>query len=216
MIRTHGLLIVVALLIACSGGCAMAQGSGWYADISPMGMPPGGSGCIIGAYPSMHDGWDGWGPVSLQGRNSVFVLLYRQNGPGWTGPTGFYSDDPEAPIPYGGSKTWWDMCLWAQGYTVPGNTITVWINNVNRPFNLLGRLVIDYVPESLGWTGPMEYDLDLNQDYMIPLPVATVTDPLQGTRMHITVTYVPEPCSLVALGMGIVGLAAEMRGRRRR
>lgn len=214
MTRTHMLMPVVALLMACSAASATAQGTGWYTSIDPMGVPPGGGGLRIGAYPWAQDGYDGGSPVDLQGIGSAFLFLYRQNGPGWTGPTGFYAGDLEAPIPLGGSKTWSDMYLWAQGYTLPGNTITVWINNVNRPFTLLGRLVIDYVPESLGWTGPMEYDLDMNQDYTIPLPVATVTDPLRGTRMHITVTYVPEPCSLVALGMGLVGLAAH-RGRRR-
>jgi hypothetical protein len=156
----------------------------------------------------MQDGWDGWNPANLQGIQSAFLLLYRENGPGWTGPTGFYSSDLEAPIPFGGSKTWWDMYLWSQGWTPPDNIMTVWVNNAYRPFILRAVLVVDYVPESLGWTGPMEYQLDMGQDYFIPLPVPTVTDPLQGTRMHITVyPLIPEPGSLVALTAGILGLA---------
>ncbi len=164
--------------------------------------------------PFTEDGYDGQTPRNLSGLQGAFVYAYRQNGPGWAGPTGFYSQDYEAPIPPGGNKTWWDIYLWAQGYTHSTQTATVWIGYSIHQLVPRALLVLDYVPESLGWTGPMRYELDLSQDYALQLPIASVTDPLQGTRMHITVFAVPEPSPLAALGLGIVGLCVGVRRRR--
>jgi len=217
--RTHitypHIAFVVAGLLIVAVTPVSAQGYGWTAAFTVLDEVPHSSGFDIGAYPSItHDGYDGGSPSDLSGKRGAFLLLYRQNGPGWTGPTGFYSGDLESSILFGGSKTWWDIYLWTQDYTHSGNVITVYIQTSYHPFLLHGLLVIDYVPESLGWTGPMQYELDLSQDYAIPLPIATVTDPLQGTRMHITVFAVPEPSSLAALGLGIAGLCVGVRRRR--
>lgn len=214
MKRTSFHMVIVALFTVATATSVVAQSNGWSASFDPVGEPPGGHGCTIGAYSSMQDGWDGWNPVNTQGIPSAFLLLYRENGPSWAGPTGFYASDLESPIPFGGSKTWRDMYLWSQGWIPPDNVMTVWVNNAYRTFILRAVLVLDYVPDSLGWTGPREYELDMNQDYFIPLPVPTVTDPLQGTRMHVTVYAIPEPSCLAVIGLGLVAIGPIVRRKR--
>ena len=152
----------------------------------------------------------------------IFLLLYREHGATWDGPTGFYGGDFErTPIPPGDSKTWWDFYLWAQNWTPGLETGTVGIApSVDPPLppppGYLGHLVLDYVPEVCNWTGPVEFWLDLSQPNELTLPIATVTDPLDGVQMHITVhAPIPEPSSFAALGFGLVPLAAVLRRRRR-
>jgi len=175
---------------------------------------PPGSGCSVGANPNADGGWQPWQlPVDLTASARIFTLMYRQNGPGWAGPTGYYPDHLMPSIPPGGSATWWDIYLWAQDYTPdPPNSILFSTSGGNdpgeRPCGYTGHLVLDYVPESAGWTGPMDFWLDLSVRSYFALPLVTTTDPLQGTRMHFTVyAPIPEPTSLLALATGVLGLA---------
>ena len=118
----------------------------------------------------------------------------------------------------GGSKTWSDFYLWAHNYT-PSPAGQTQIQNdfesLDRPpTGYWGHIVIDQIPAGVVWTGPMEYwfDMTINHNTFV-MPIAEVTDPLQGTRFHLTV-YTPEPSSLLALCAGIGAMAAAI-GRRR-
>jgi len=184
------------------------------------------SGRAIGINPWANDGYDG--------RDWVFPLppddcgvspeieIYREQDPGWSGPTGFYSADFErTPIPPGGSKTWCDFYLWARKWPLdPPEQVQVTTGfndaSVKPPDGYTGHLMLDYVPPSCNWTGPTDFWLNLTQWNTITLPCATVTNPLQGTRFHMTVyTTVPEPSSFFGLA-GLSLLAAGLVRKRRR
>ncbi len=151
--------------------------------------------------------------IDLSTRKGVGAAFHRTAAQGWDGPEGFYQDDIRTHIAPGASKTWDGIYAWVNGVEVPGN-VTPYVVSPLLPDlgGLQARLVLDYVPPHLGYTGPTEFELDLNYT-LLPLPVPNVTDPLLGTRMHITVTMVPEPSSLLALSAGLAGMAGVIRRR---
>lgn len=170
-------------------------------------------GFAVGAYPWSYDGYaNGWTDLN-PAWSGVFVQQYNEHGPDWPGQTGFYHSAYASPIPPGGSKTWANIYLWAQNSTPP-NEVTLAVvpaEDPRRPIGYLGHLVLDYVPASANWVGPMEYWFELDRINECLVPVVTVTDPLQGTRMHVTVHAVPEPGSIVCLALG--GIACMVRRR---
>ena len=205
--------ILAALLCA---PCAHSDAS-WWAVL--MGTPYGSAaGAAIGVWPGSADGYDRQPKADTAGLVGVALLHYRQTGEHWTGPTGFFGTDYESPIPVGGGKTWPDVYLWSQEYVPPGNVAEVLIGPdfslPPRTYRL--RLVIDYVPPELAWSGPMEFDLPLTRSHRIILPVPVVDEGLQGTRMHITVyDTIPEPSTLALLAFGAAAIGFRSRRARR-
>ena len=188
----------------------------WFCMVELRDVQSAG-GFEFGVRPGAIDGYNGEYQWSGQGLPGVAIQPYRQNGPDWSGPTGFYWEDYRSPIPPGESKTWDDIYLWAQNYTPPGGMAVVWIDPYTPPpSGYTGKLVLDYVPASLGWTGPMEFELDLVNGMTLVLPAPTVTDPLEGVRMHITVYAIPEPASLSVLVLAAAGFGAAVSAVRRK
>jgi len=179
----------------------------------------------LGVYPTTHDGWNGQSPVGQPpdwgiNYNGMYTVLYREHNADWAGPTGIYAEVYAAPIPWGGNKTWWDICLWSHNYTppTPGQIAVRYsfyggYDNEDPPEGYWGHLVIDQVPDGVIWTGPMNYwfDMTVNNQYFL-MPLAEETNPLLGTRFHLTV-YTPEPSSAAAILAGLAGFGAGRRVR---
>lgn len=184
-------------------------------------------GLVAGITPHAVDGYDGQPTFDITTiQYGVPMLLYRQNGAAWSGPTGFYGGDYMPPIPSGTSKTWSDIRLWTPNSIIDiGGRAWIGMYSLNPPpQGYWGQLVLDYVPASLNWTGPTEYWFSLHPGPsgfypdigLFPVPITSNPyDPMQVTRMHLTV-YAPEPSCLAAILAGVMGIGAATRGRRRR
>ncbi len=213
-------LPAIVLVLTCLGPASIAGSpTDWLGSFDPGGF-------FFGARPGYQDGYDGLPVFTTWDRAGAFMLLYRTNGPDWSGPSGLYGEDRESPIPDGGSHTWWDIRLWAYNYTPPygnGDRVgTDYVNDVPAPVGYWGQLVLDYVPAHLNWTGETQWYFPLwsNGGYGVPaLPCPITDDPFSPdnvTRMHLTVyTYnpVPEPSSLLALVAGLAGVGWRLRRR---
>jgi len=212
-------------LAALSVGADAGSAQKWETRVTLRGLVGvSGVGTVVGVSPGRQDGYDHDGSPDVQPSDvMVCVLVYHKASSVWTGPTGFYAEDYRSAIPPGGSKTWWDFYLWAQNWTLdPPGTVQVRTTyedaSVRPPDGYLGHLVLDFVPASCNWTGPTEFWLDLTLRNTITLPAATVTDPLDGTRFHLTVYAppVPEPASLLALAtLSLLTGGALVRKRKR-
>lgn len=219
MWRKHTLILaLLAFLSAGSSTQADPLGS-WYLSLSGTGDPWGEK--WLGVSPGWSDGYDvGEQAPSTDGLTGGFLRFYKETGPDWSGPSGFYVADIRSPIQEGGSKTWSDMCAWAQNTPLDGSQawLRVVPDNGLPPEGYRATLAIDYVPPSLTWTGPWSYDFEIGsiQTLLIPVPLADdPLDPNQVARMHIVVYAVPEPSSLLALAGSVFGLGV-FRLRRRR
>ncbi len=220
MLTASRLLLIAPVIGLACGSPAICEPSPthWSGMIGPSTQ----FHCGFGVAPGFQDGYDGLPPFDVMARAGVYMQHYRTNGPSWSGPTGFYDDDRESPIPAGGSHTWWDIRLWAYNTTLPLGDRTeasyTWGAYI-PPAGYTGILSIDYVPPSINWTGPWEFVIDLTKSKGFYLPCPITDDPFNPenvTRMHLTVyTYnpVPEPSSLLALVVGLTGVGWRLRRR---
>ena len=230
---TQLLAILLLPLLVCSAGPSASADSpeNWRVAIGPSEADIGGA--VMGARHDFHywdrDGWDGQQPNDpyVKYGPGVAVQLWRDNGPYWAGPTGFYYYDYESLIPAGSTKTWWGLSLWAQGYSPAlAGVNRVWVGigppSLIPPQGYLGHLVLDYVPADLSWTGPWDFWIDIaGIGLNVTLPCPTTDDPYNPenvVRMHLTVYAppVPEPGSLGGLaGLSLLTGSALVRKRKR-
>jgi len=208
--------LLVFLLTTASATAALNY---WCGEIVVLDEEMG-VGINFGVRPGYEDGYDGQSPTNLEGFSGVLLQLYHT----WGGSPAFYGVDYESPIPVGGSKTWSDIWLWSQNYTPNLGNRTRLLTGCEPglPSGYWGRLSLDYVPDSLVWTGPWQFDIRLDgygMQFYLPVPITdNPWDPMNVTRMHLTVytTPIPEPSSLLALGAGMLALAGLALRRRRK
>ncbi|MHB9038331.1 MAG: PEP-CTERM sorting domain-containing protein [Armatimonadota bacterium] len=215
-------LVLYAFITLCALSIPSAHAQDWSVQIgmeNGMGMLTG-FGIVVGD--GISDDYDGTGAQTSNITGSgILCLAHHTNGErGWNGPTGFYGGEARAPFQLGQSKTWWDIYYWAQNFTPAEGTMILFtpgdiLNNYFPPVGYTGHLVLDQVPAD--YTGPMDYWFDLTQQQAFALPIPIVTDPLQGTKFHLTVyaPEVPEPSSILALLTGLAGIGGVAWRRRR-
>jgi len=222
MLRQAQCVWFVSLTILVTPACFAGTATDWEGDIFAADTP---GGFVFGAKPGRQDGYDGQSPIDFTSRPGVYIQLYRANGATWTGPTGFYYEDYESPIPPGGSKTWPDIYLWSYNYTpIHGNRAgTSLTRQRTAPVGWWGKLVLDYWPADLNWTGATEWWFRLYGGaggYGVPaLPCPITDDPFNPdnvTRLHLEVYTTPEPSSLAGIGLALAGLVPAGFVQRRR
>jgi hypothetical protein len=208
------LLLPVSLLVAGATSQASEYAWSYYLDAQY------GSLLRIGVQPGATDDYGKY-DLFLPGMppsDHAYMMTYHQNGPDWSGPTGFYADDyHSALLGDRTSTTWFDIYLWVQDSWDHGDRITYrvypYIPSEVPPWYTV-RLYLDYVPASAQWTGPREFEISTTAYTQIELPIVAVSNPLDGVRMSFTVA-VPEPSSLTALAFGALAVGMLRRRRRR-
>ena len=215
-----GLLLLVLTLAGAQPALAQSPAD-WLIFV---GVQRGSLGTGMGVMSWGSDSVPGGAPPIVPPANwrGVFVLEYLTQG--WQGdnPSGLFDGSIwQTPIQPGTSKTWSSFYLWAQNFTPTsanlGRIAPQFGTEYVPPAGYRAHLVLDYVPASCNWGGPMDIWInDLTADNTFPMPIPVVTDPLQGTQFHIDVyAPVPEPSSLATLICGLVGAGGVVLRRRR-
>ena len=204
-------LLLLVYIIALAVTPVFAVGFGIYSV----------GGIAVSAGGIATDGYDGT-PFDMRASiqsGHIYMGSYHENGLGWSGLTGFYTMDTRAGVPLGSNTIWDPIYLWAQDSSQIGDRLLTTTEPEAYPapgWRLV--LTLDYVPESLNWTGPWQYEflLDNPDLQFFTLPVPTVSNPFDGVRMHLTAyAPIPEPGSLLALLLCIGGFGGMIKLRKR-
>jgi len=126
-----------------------------------------------------------------------YAGVYHENGPGWTGPTGFYSTDQRGEIGIDESKTWQDLYVWAPldfpheqmqlvlsptYFYPPPPTRAYWLTLLQVPEGIVGA-------PAVGTTWRI-WPLARESSFAILLPTYRTTDGLSGYKFSLTFSEV--------------------------
>jgi hypothetical protein len=145
--------------------------------------------------------------------------VYHQQEPGsWDGPEGFYYKDIRGPLEPDGAKIWDTLYVWAhtdfldptmyfslQGDITypPSDELAYYLELLEVPAEVTGAPPVGTVWD-IPWTGL----------FSLELPTFRTTDGLEGYRFSFTIdASVPEPSSVLLLGVGAVALLPWPRRR---
>jgi len=210
-------LVWLTLALLLGAGCAAPASTDWWSVglLDTETYPPGpGLGAGWGVTPTAIDGYDSWDHQATR-----YLGFYRDNGPDWTGPAGFYGSDYRSPLAPGQTKAWTDLYLSFAPDTQPDVRRYLYSRNTvpgyEPPPGWLYTLYLDRVSDGVTYSGPYSWTLVPGgpSGFMIPLPRAATPDAWHGYRFHFEAAPVPEPSSLLALAGGLAALGLRRKRR---
>ena len=202
----HFLLVTLLATLACSRQSLAGTGVWSWKCI--------GSGqALFGTAVGASDSFDPMDAPASPSSSGWMIGTHRIQGTdGWDGDTGFYSSDVRAPLLLGETKTWL-FYIWAVEGTAPEAFSSHWLPGTWEPaFGV--QSVLEYVRKPAGVTGGPDVGTVWNAPpFLLTLPFYSTSDGLTGHAFKFTLTMIPEPASILALGVGVVSLAALRRRR---
>lgn len=200
-------VLVLSLLSLAMVGPASASANGGTAWFVMPGDMRALAGTDIGAldtydpfdFPS--DPWGSWNAG----------VYHTKDQDGWNGDTGYYFYDIRAPLRSGESKSWLVYYWGLPGRQAIDNTLRLGMSTSGP--GVTGRLELVQKPSTVSG-GPAVGTVWLTSGQVL-LPFYATSDGKNGYGFKFTLTAVPEPSSLLALGMGVLPLAGVLARRRR-
>lgn len=208
-ITKHFVLLIVASTIwvgASIGVAASGLGSGSF-------VIPGGARIQVGTKPGALDLSDSSDMLATSGVDWQGGIYHSQATDGWDGTDGFYWNDYRAPLLPGESKSW-VVYFCASPGSAPRDASLGFSWSSADP-NVVGK--IEYIQAPSGTVGGPEVGTvwTARGDHWVQLPYYSALDGLTGYAFKLTLTMVPEPSSILALGVGFAGLCGFALRRRR-
>jgi hypothetical protein len=210
-------VILVVLMLACFAGASHASVTdwGWALDAYSNFQDSGSNGCL-GVFPDAVNGWDSNDEMIFSGPKVYLGTYHVINGSdGWLGQTGFYPYDFRAPLALTpGTAQTWSIYVWADP-TLPTNATFMrfsWLLTRTPPDWLRFNVTLKSKPADIsgGPSSGTVWNLSVQPDGGVQLPVFRTSNGLEGYVFDFTVTVVPEPSSLAALTLGAMTLAGAL------
>jgi len=127
--------------------------------------------------------------------NRGYAAVYREQGSGWSGPTGFYDRDARAALPAGQAFTWSDIYVWAPQAYLNGQTEMEIAFEGQAIGGGAFALRLESVP--MGVTGApavgAEWVLPKDKSFALTLPAYRTEDGKTGYRFSLTMTAGSSP-----------------------
>lgn len=178
----------------------------------PHAGPTVGTKIILESNENATNGFDGeWKLVLPSPGNPLHIATYKSPAvDGWNGPEGFYSQDLRTPLAPGQTAVFNDVHLWAEPGT-PSHDIQLELMSWVDRTAVTGRLFLLSIPNGVTYSGVREWGLD---DQYVTLPFYSTDDGRTGYRFRAEFSAVPEPSSLLTLGLGGLGILGVVQRRR--
>lgn len=117
--------------------------------------------------------------------SGILVGIYKQNGTGWTAPTGFYRNELRETVATGNTAVIEDIYLWA---TPDVQQTDLHLCQITPPLLAEGlsyKLKLMSVPNGVTYNGPTEWGAS---DKVITLPFYSTNDGTTGYKFKIEIT----------------------------